>query len=87
MKFKARIEVRLRKDEIDPEAETVKKSLIDLNFSVSQVKMAKVYEIVIEAGSRKDSESAAKLMCSRLLVNPTKDECKAEVVEVGGSRS
>lgn len=87
MKFKARIEVRLRKDEIDPEAETVKKSLIDLNFPVSQVKMAKVYEIVIEAGSRKDAESAAKLMCSRLLVNPTKDEYKAEVVEVGGSRS
>ncbi|MGI0078549.1 MAG: phosphoribosylformylglycinamidine synthase subunit PurS, partial [Nitrososphaerales archaeon] len=51
MKFKARIEVRLRRDEIDPEAETVKKSLIDLNFSVSQIKMAKVYEMVVEANS------------------------------------
>ncbi len=87
MKFKARIEVRLRRDEIDPEAETVKKSLIDLNFSVSQIKMAKVYEMVVEANSKKDAESAARLMCSRLLVNPTKDEYKAEVVEVGGSRS
>ena len=85
MKFKARIEVRLRKDEIDPEAETIKKSLIDLNFSVTQIKMAKVYEMVLEAGSKKDAESAVKLMCTRMLVNPTKDEYKTEVVEVGGS--
>ncbi|MGI0078393.1 MAG: phosphoribosylformylglycinamidine synthase subunit PurS [Nitrososphaerales archaeon] len=49
--------------------------------------MAKVYEMVVEANSKKDAESAARLMCSRLLVNPTKDEYKAEVVEVGGSRS
>ncbi len=85
MKFKARIEVKLRKDEIDPEAETVKKSLVDLNFAVSQVKMAKVFEITIDSNSKKDAESAARMMCSRLLVNPTKDEYKAEVVEVGGS--
>ena len=85
MEFKARIEVRLRKDELDPEADTVKKSLIDLNFPVSQVKVAKIYEVVVEAPTRKDAESTAKLICSRLLVNPTKDEYKAEVEEVGGS--
>ncbi len=85
MRFKARIEVRLRKDEIDPEAETVRKSLVDLNFPVSHVKIAKVYEVAVEANSKKDAESAARTMCSRLLVNPTKDEYKAEVVEVGGS--
>jgi phosphoribosylformylglycinamidine synthase PurS subunit len=85
MKFKARIEVKLRREEIDPEAETVRKALIDLNFPVSQVKLAKIYEITLEASSKKDAESAARTMCSRLLVNPTKDEYKAEVVEVGGS--
>lgn len=85
MRFKARIEIKLRKEELDPEAETVRKSLIDLNFSVSHVKMAKVYEITLEAGSKKDAESAAKLMCTRLLVNPTKDEYKLELIEVGSS--
>ena len=85
MKFKARIEVRLRRDSLDPESETIKKSLIDLNFQVSQVKVAKVYEIMLEAASKKDAEVLAKTMCSRLLVNPTKDEYSFEVESVGSS--
>jgi len=85
MKFKARIEVRLKKDELDPEGETVRKSLVDLNLPVSHVRVSKVYEITFEEKSRKDAEAMVKLFCTRLLVNPTKDEYRSEVVEVGGS--
>lgn len=87
MKFKARIEVRLRKDSTDPESETIKKSLQDLNFQTSQVKVAKVYEITLEAGTKKDAESTVKTMCSRLLVNPSKDEFKFEVEPLGTTRA
>lgn len=86
-KFKARIEVRLRKDESDPEAETVKKSLIDLNFPISASKISKVYELTFDAKSKKDADIMAKQICTRLLVNPTKDEYKVEVVELGSTVS
>jgi phosphoribosylformylglycinamidine synthase subunit PurS len=82
-KFRARVEVRLRRQDYDPEAETVKKSLLDLNFPVSETKIAKVYEIGLDAASLKEAESIARLICLRLLVNPTKDEFKIEVAEVG----
>lgn len=85
MKFKARIEVRLRRDTTDPESETIKKSLKDLSFSVSSVKVIKVYEIAIEASTKKDAESTVKTMCARMLVNPSKDEFKFEVEPLGST--
>lgn len=85
MKFKARIEVRLRKDTTDPESETIKKSLQDLSFQVSAVKVAKVFEITVEASTKKDAESIVKTMCARLLVNPSKDEFKFEVEPIGST--
>ena len=87
MKFKARIEVELRRDSTDPESETIKKSLFDLNFQVSQVKVSKVYEITLEAGTKKDAESIVRNMCTRLLVNPSKDEFKLEVEPLGSTRA
>ena len=87
IKFKARIEVRLHRNEVDPEGETVKRSLIDLNFPVTSVKISKVYELSFEAKSKKDAETMAKQICTRLLVNPTKDDYKIEVVELGSAVS
>ena len=50
------------------------------------MKVSKVYEVVLEAGTKKDAESIVKTMCSRLLVNPSKDEFKFEVEPVGSTR-
>lgn len=83
MKFRAAIEVRLRKGHLDPESETVRKALFDLNFQVSHVRTAKIYEVTLEASSKKEAETIAKTMCSRLLVNPTRDEYVLEVEPVG----
>ena len=87
MKFKARIEVKLRRESTDPESETIKKSLLDLSFQVSQVKVSKVYEITLEAGTKKDAESIVRTMCNRLLVNPSKDEYKFEVEPLASTRA
>ena len=87
MKFKARIEVRLRGDTVDPEGETIKRSLIDMNFPISGTKLGKIYELVLEAKTKKDAEGLAQLMCSRLLANPVKDEYEFSVEEVGSSIS
>lgn len=77
--FRARISVRPRKDLLDPESETIKKSLVDLNFQVEGARTFRVYEIALPAESKKEAESIAKTMCSRLLVNPVKDEYAIEV--------
>jgi phosphoribosylformylglycinamidine synthase subunit PurS len=82
LKFRAHIEVRLKGAQFDPESETVKKSLIDLNFRVSDTKIAKVYEIVLDAPSTSEAAKTAKSMCTRLLANPTKDDFSVEVIEL-----
>ena len=85
MRFRARIEVSLKGDSIDPESETVKRALNDLNFPVTKVRTRKVYELLLDSGTRKDAESSVRAMCSRLLVNPTKDEFEFEVELVGNN--
>lgn len=87
LKFRAKIEVKLRREGTDPESETIKKSLQDLSFPVSQVKVSKIYEIMIEAGTKKDADTIVRTMCSRLLVNPSKDEFKFEVEPLGSTRA
>lgn len=77
--------MKTRKEQTDPESDTIKKSLQDLNFQVSGVRTAKVYETFFDASSKKEAESVARLMCTRLLVNPTKDEYKIEVEPVGNA--
>ena len=72
---------------MDPESETIKRALQDLNFQVSQVRVSKIYDVTIEAGTKKDAEALVKEMCSRLLVNPSKDEFTFEVESFGSSRA
>jgi phosphoribosylformylglycinamidine synthase subunit PurS len=83
LKFRARIEIGLKRDSVDPESETVKRTLLDLGFSVSSLRAMKVYEITIDSKSKKDAEASIRSMCSRLLVNPTKDEFNFEVEPIG----
>lgn len=70
---------------MDPESETVKRSLQDLNFPVHEVRTRKVYEIALDSGTKKDAETIVRTMCTRLLVNPTKDEFQFEVEPTGKS--
>jgi phosphoribosylformylglycinamidine synthase subunit PurS len=83
LKFRATIEIGLKKGSIDPESETVKRSLQDLSFPVSNVRALKIYEITLDSGTKKEAELIVRNMCSRLLVNPTKDEFSFEVEPIG----
>jgi phosphoribosylformylglycinamidine synthase PurS subunit len=93
LKFRVRVEVKLKRSDLDPEADTVRRSLVDLNFPVSGTRISKVYDITIDAKTKKDAEATAKLMCSRLLANPSKDDYEFDIEEeegkeqVGGSVS
>ena len=82
MIFRARIEVNLKAGHADPEGETIKGSLRDLNYEVIKVGTAKLYEISFHANSKEEAKIAVDEMCKRLLANPVKDDYKYKIAEV-----
>ncbi len=81
MKYRARVEVRLKPGHSDPEGETAKQSLSELNYPVDSVGVSKVYEIVLEAKTLSEAEKTVESMCKRLLANPVKDNYRFEIEE------
>lgn len=83
MKYVARVEVSLKPGHSDPEGETTRDALIELNYRVHSVRVSKVYEVVLEASSLEDAKAKVEEMCKRLLANPVKDDYKYVVEEAG----
>jgi phosphoribosylformylglycinamidine synthase len=81
MRYIARVEVRLKPGHSDPEGETTRASLAELNYPVEEVRVSKVYEIVLEAESREEAERQVEEMCRRLLANPVKDDYEISIEE------
>jgi phosphoribosylformylglycinamidine synthase PurS subunit len=81
MRFRARVEVGLKLGHSDPEGETTRRSLEELNYSVSSVGVSKVYEILLEARSKGETKKLIDEMCKRLLANPVKDNYRFEIEE------
>jgi phosphoribosylformylglycinamidine synthase PurS subunit len=73
MRYRLRIEVSLKSGHSDPEGETTARLLKELGYKVDAVNVSKVYNVVLEAESRKEAQTKAEGMCKRLLANPTKD--------------
>ena len=81
MKFRARVEVGLKLGHSDPEGETTRQSLVELNYRVSKVGVSKVYEIEFEAMNQREAKKTLDEMCKRLLANPVKDNYRIEIEE------
>jgi len=81
MRYKARIEVALKPGHSDPEGETTKQSLSELNYRVESVGISKVYSILLEARSLGEAKNIVNEMCRRLLANPVKDDYLFEIEE------
>ena len=79
MRYIARVEVSLKPGHSDPEGETTRNSLAELNYPVRDVRVSKVYTILLEASSVRDAERMVEEMCRRLLANPVKDDYKIYV--------
>ncbi|MFQ6073931.1 MAG: phosphoribosylformylglycinamidine synthase subunit PurS [Candidatus Bathyarchaeia archaeon] len=76
------MEVSLKPGHSDPEGETTKKALSELNYPVKAVSVSKVYTIRLEAGSLKSAKQKVDEICRRLLANPVKDNYEFEIEEV-----
>ncbi|HIE19399.1 TPA: phosphoribosylformylglycinamidine synthase subunit PurS [Candidatus Bathyarchaeota archaeon] len=81
MKYIARVEVGLKPGHSDPEGETTRVSLLELNYSVEEVRVSKVYKILLEASSLEEAKRKVEEMCRRLLANPVKDDYRINVEE------
>jgi phosphoribosylformylglycinamidine synthase len=81
MKCRARIEIRLKPGHSDPEGETTTRLLKELGYKIESVNVNKVYDVVLEARSRKEAEAKSEEMCKRLLANPTKDDYMIAIEE------
>lgn len=82
MKYKARVEIRLKAGLFDPEGETTRNSLKELKFNVENVNSSKVFEITLNASSLQDANSTIEKICKTLLANPNKDDYKISLEEV-----
>jgi phosphoribosylformylglycinamidine synthase len=82
MRYRAKVEVRLKPGHSDPEGETTKQSLEELNYPVKSVGVGKVYEIALEARSLAETKRLVDQMCRRLLANPVKDDYRFEIEEM-----
>ncbi len=82
MEYQARVEVSLKPGHSDPEGETTKKALLELNYQVKAVNISKVYTIHLEAESLKSAKQKVDEICRRLLANPVKDDYEFEIEEV-----
>lgn len=81
MIYIARIEVGLKPGHSDPEGETTKDSLIELQYLVEAVKVRKIYEVHINAPSSEMAEKQVEEMCRKILSNPVKDNYKIRIEE------
>ncbi len=81
MRYKARVEVRLKPGHSDPEGETTAQSLSELSYQVESVGISKVFDILIRAKSFSEARKKVDEMCKRLLANPVKDEYRFKIEE------
>ena len=81
MKFKAEIIVRLKKHVLDPQGDSVESALSGLGLKGTNVRQGKVFDMELEAGTRKQAEKTLKSMCDKLLVNSVLENCDFKIKE------
>jgi len=81
MKYLARVEVSLKPGHSDPEGETTRQSLSELNYTAHSVSVSKVYEVILEARSLAEAKRQVEELCRRLLANPVKDNYHFKIKE------
>lgn len=71
MRFRARVDVRLKDGISDPPGQTIERALPALGYAgVSGVRVGKLIELDLEAPDEPAARDRVKEMCERLLANP-----------------
>ncbi|MEW6624879.1 MAG: phosphoribosylformylglycinamidine synthase subunit PurS [Bacillota bacterium] len=81
--YLARVFVALKKGVLDPQGETIKRSLASMDFpGVEEVRVGKVIELKLDAVSEDHVRTQIEQMCKKLLANPVIEEYSFEIMEV-----
>ena len=68
--MKISVIVTLKRDVLDPQGKTIKKTLEGMNYkNVNDVRQGKYFEIDIDEKNQKKAEEKAEEMCKKLLAN------------------
>lgn len=78
--MKARVEIRLRPDVLDPQGKAIGQALGGLGFDgVGNVRQGKLIEIDLDGRDRAQAEADVRAMCERLLANPVIEDYEIEI--------
>ncbi len=77
--YTATVTVRLKHGVLDPEAQTTQRALERLDFELSDLRSADVFEVDLEAADEAAASERAEAMAERLLANPTIHDYEVEV--------
>ncbi len=76
MKYRVRVEVRLRPSIYDPQGEAIRRALAAGGASgVTSVRQGKLFELELEADSAAAAEEQAADLARRVLANPVLEDC------------
>lgn len=80
--MKARVNVMLKKDVLDPQGEAVRQALDGLGFSgVNRVRQGKVLELDLAMNTPDEARAAVREMCEKLLVNTVIESYSIEITD------
>lgn len=78
--FKAEVRVTFKRGVLDPQGETVGRSLRSLGFEqVEDVRIGRLMEIRLSADDEEGAREAVDNMCRQLLANPVLEEFRIEI--------
>ena len=81
--FKARINITLKKDVLDPQGKAVKNSLISLGYDeVNDLRVGKYIEVNLNTENREVATERVEEMCKNLLANTVIEDYQFEIDEV-----
>ncbi len=80
-KFAAKIEVKFKPGVLDPQGETIKHALLNLDYTdVESVKTGKLFWVELESESIASARKTVKELSDRLLANPVIEDFEVEIV-------
>jgi phosphoribosylformylglycinamidine synthase PurS subunit len=83
---KVRVLVRLKRGILDVQGAAVQRALGGLGFQdVSDLRVGKLIELEVAAGSAAEARQRADEMCRRLLANPVLEDYVIETIAEGGA--
>lgn len=75
--MKAKIEVTLKREVLDPQGDAVRRALLALGFEgVRDVRVGKLVEVDLDASDRERARVELSAMCEKLLANPVIEDAR-----------